>query len=220
MADTRDLLTLPEAKKALRIHIGDSTDDDLLASYITAVSRELDRIAGHTVALSVTDELHDGTNSSGRGYRHKIILRHRPVISVATVVEHASGTPVSLVAETTTVQSTDAYMAERYDPDPDLYNGHIRRRSTGEDAWFEHGRQNIAVTYTAGRVASTTQVDARFKQAARIMLENLWRDREPGIETMGEFEVPRQSFPTFAIPNAVKHLLSEEIGQNQLFGIA
>lgn len=220
MADTRDLLTLAEAKQALRIGAGDSTEDDLLASYITAVSRELDRVAGHTVALTVTDELHDGTNSSGRGYRRKIILRHRPVIAVTTVIEHRSGNPLTLTPESTTQQPVDAYLADRYDPDPALFNGHIRRRTSGEDAWFEYGRQNIAVTYTAGRVASTSDVDARFKHAARITLENLWRDREPGLEAQGEFDVPRQSFPTFALPNAAKVLLAEEIGQNKLFGIA
>lgn len=220
MADSRDLLTLDEAKKIVRIHVGDSTDNDLLASYVTAASRLLDQWVGHTVAYSVTSELHDGTNSSGRGYRHKIILRHRPVLTVTTVVEHRSGVPATLSAETTTQQPVDAYLTQRYDPDPALMSGHIRRRASGEDAWFEYGRQNIAVTYTAGRVQSTTQVDARFKRAAAITLENLWRDREPGLETMGEYDVPRQSFPTFAIPNAVKHLLSEEYGQNKLFGIA
>jgi hypothetical protein len=69
-------------------------------------------------------------------------------------------------------------------------------------------------------VASTSQVDERFKRAAAITLQNLWRDREPGLEPMGEFDVPRSSFPTFAVPNAAEQLLSEEIGQNKTFGIA
>jgi len=219
MADARDLLTLDEGKRTLRIALSDSTEDDLLAAYITALSRGLDRIAGQTVASTYTAELHDGTNSSGRGHRHKIILRHRPVITVTTVIEHRAGDPLTLTAETTTQQPTDSYLADRYDPDPTLFNGHIRRRASGDDAYFDYGRQNIAVTYTAGRVASTTQVDARFKHAARLTLENLWRDREPGLEAQGEFDVPRQSFPTFAIPNAVRHLLSEEIGQAKLWGI-
>lgn len=220
MADPRDLLAIQEAKRALRIGTGDTSEDDLLASYITAVSRELDRVAGQTVSSTYTSELHDGTNSSGRGWRHKIILRHRPVLVVTTVIEHRSGNPLALLAETTTQLPADAYLADRYEPDPTLYNGHIRRRASGDDAFFQYGRQNIAVTYTAGRVQSTGQVDARFKHAARITLQNLWRDREPGLEQQGEFDVPRSSFPTFAIPNAVKQLLSEEIGQNKLFGIS
>lgn len=220
MADDRDILTLLEGKRALRIGEGDSKDDDVLPGYITAASRLLDKWAGYTVALSVTSELHDGTNRSGRGYRHKIILRRRPVLAVTSVIEHRNGDPLTLLAESTTQQPTDAYLADRYDPDPALMNGHIRRRTSGEDAWWEYGRQNIAVTYTAGRVASTSDVDERFKRACAITLENLWRDREPGLEDQGEFMAPRQSFPGMAIPKAVKQLLSEEIGQNKLFGIA
>ena len=220
MTDARDLLTRAEAKRALRIGSGDSSEDGLLDSYITAASRLVDRWAGQTVASTYTDELHDGVNRAGTGRRHKIILRHRPVITVTSVIEHRSGAAVTLTAETITQQPADAWLAERYDPDPTLSNGHIRRRSAGCDAWFEAGRQNIAVTYTAGRVQSTTQVDARFKRACALVLQNLWRDREPSLEAMGEYDVPRASFPTFAIPNAVKQLLSEEIGANKLFGIA
>lgn len=219
MADPVDLLTLAEAKRIGRIASTDSSEDDLLAAYITAASELLDEWAGPTVARTVTSELHDGTNSSGRGWRHKILLEHRPVIAVTTVIEHRSGDPLTLLVETTTQQPTDAYLADRYSPDPTLFNGHLRRRSSGEDAWWEYGRQNIAVTYMAGRVASTSDVSARFKRACAITLQNLWRDREPSLEAQGEFEVPRASFPTFAIPNAVRHLLSKEIGQNQLFGL-
>lgn len=208
MADPRDLLELNVAKKMLRISTVDSSEDDILAGYITAVSRALDRWVGPTVAYTVTDEPHDGTNSSGRGYRSVIILRHRPVLAI---------TSVSTMGATL---ATSEWVADRYDPDPLLYSGMVRRRAGDSDAWWDYGRNNIAVTYTAGRVASTTLVDERFQRAAAICLENMWRDREPGLETQGEFDVPRQSFPTFALPRAAMQLLSEEIGQNKLFGIA
>ncbi len=51
------------------------------------------------------------------------------------------------------------------------------------------------------------------------MLENLWRDREPGVEDQGEFVVPRQSFPAFAMPRAAAQLLVREMGQQETFGI-
>lgn len=220
MADSRDILTLPEAKRILRIHEDDTLEDDVLAVYITAASRLLDQHAGHTVAYTSTSERHDGTNNSGRGYRSKITLHHRPVLTVTTVVEHRNGNPLTLAAETSTSQPSDSYLVDRYDPDPILFNGVVRRRGSGEDARWEYGRQNIAVTYTAGRVQTTTQVDARFKRACGIVLENLWRDREPGLEAQGEFDVPHQSFPTFALPRAAAQLLSEEMGQAKLWGIA
>lgn len=220
MADARDLLTLAEAKRILRLSPGDASQDLELEAYVTAASRAMDSHFGNTVALSVTGEVHDGTNRSGRGYRHVIVLRHRPVTAVASVVEHRAGSPLTLAGETATGQPTDAYLADRYEPDPTLYSGFLRRRASGQDAWFDYGRGNIAVTYTAGRVASTAAVDPRFKRACGLILANLWRDREPGLETQGEFDVPRQSYPTFAIPNAAKQLLSEEWGQHEVHGVA
>lgn len=208
MADDRDIIDLAYAKRVLRISGTDTSKDDLLAGYITASSRMLDRHAGHTVAYSVTDELHDGTNASGRGYRQMIILRHRPVIEITAV------------SESGVVLTDSDWMAGRYDPDPTLFSGIVRRRAGDADAWWNYGRDNLSFTYTAGRSVSTGAVDERFQRACAIVLENLWRDREPSLETMGEYDVPRQSFPTFAMPNAVKHLLSEEMGQNKTFGIA
>lgn len=220
MADTRDILTLPEAKRIIRRAGTDTIDDDELTIYVTAASRLLDRHAGYTVAYTSTSELHDGTNNSGRGYRSKIILRHRPVLSVASVIEHGNGSPLTLTAETASTKPAESYLVDRYDPDPTLGNGILRRRAGGLDGWFEYGRSNISVTYTAGRVQTTTQVDVRFKRACGIVLENLWRDREPGLEAMGEFDVPRQSFPTFAMPRAAAQLLTEEMGQVKAFGIS
>ena len=88
MSDPRDILTLAEGKRVLRVHVGDSNEDDELAIYITASARILDEHAGHTVAMTTTSDLYDGTNKSGRGYRSKIILRHRPILTVTSVIEH------------------------------------------------------------------------------------------------------------------------------------
>lgn len=220
MADPRDILTLPEAKRVLRIAPTDTSEDDELEIYITAASRGMDQHFGNTVALSVTDELHDGLNPSGKGYRDKVILRHRPVISIATVTEYRNGSPTTLVQETVTSQPGDAFLGDRYDPDPTLFNGIVRRRGSGYAEGYEPGRQNIAVTYTAGRVQSTSQVDPRFKRACGMVLANLWREREPGVVTQDEFEVPHQSFPAFFIPNAARMLLAEEWGQHYMGGVA
>lgn len=213
-----DLLTLDEAKRALRISAVDPTDDDLVAGYIAAVSQLIDRVAGHTIASTITGEVHDGSTVTGRGTRERILLAHRPVLSIAEVTERVGVDTTVLVPETAT-QPGD-WLADRYAPDPGLMSGWLRRRAGGCDSCWAAGRQNIAVTYTAGRVQTVADVDPRFKRAAAITLQNLWRDREPSLEQLGEFDTPRASFPTFALPNAARQLLSEEIGQNLVFGIA
>jgi len=219
-ADDRDILTLAEGKRVLRIAMTDTTQDDELEVYITASSRTMDEHFGHTVALTVTGELHDGLSPSGHGWRHKIILDKRPVTSIATVVEYRQGDSTTLTAESTTTQPADAYLPERYDPDRALLSGVIRRRSGGWDHHWETGRSNIEVTYTAGRVATTADVDRRFKRACGLVLANLWREREPGVVTEDEFTVPHQSFPAFAIPMAVKAVLAAEWDPPMLEGIA
>jgi hypothetical protein len=77
---------------------------------------------------------------------------------------------------------------------------------------FYPGKGNIFVTYTGGRYGSTAAVDPRFKEAAYIMLRNLWTTEEPTVQINagGEVATPGGRFPTFAVPNAARDLLLDE----------
>lgn len=195
MADTLDLVTLAEAKSAL--NIVDTTHDTELASFITAVSRRLDDLCGPIVKRTVTDELHAGGTES-------VILRQAPAAESATttitsVKEYSAGTATTLTAETVTTSTTDDYS---FDPT----TGVLRRRSTWSNRDF--ATQNVVVTYSAGRYASTAAVDPKFKQAAGIMLAHLWRSTQ-GIS--GRFGPGEVLTTPFALPNAVVDLLAGEI---------
>ena len=203
-----DLLTADEAKRVLHINEIDSSDDDELAIYITAASELVDEHIGPTVARPITGEVHDGLNRAQTGYRSVLVLRHRPVIQIGSVT-------VDGVALT----QTDDYHADPYPLSQTLFSGILRRRYGPVTGSWDYGTGNIVCSYTAGRVASTTSVPARFKRACGIVLENLWRDREPGVEDMGEFIVPRQSFPAFAMPRAAAQLLVRERGYAETYGI-
>ncbi len=76
----------------------------------------------------------------------------------------------------------------------------------------------MKVNYLAGRAASTTTVDPRHKEAAALMLRNLWRSYEISTGNRDQYDVPIQSFPTFAVPKAVRDLLSEEVQDPVGFG--
>lgn len=210
MADTRDILTLAEAKNRLRIQ--DSTYDDELAAYITASSRLLDQWAGPTVQYTVTAEIHDGIVNGCA--RTEITLHTRPVSAVAQILEYTGTSATTLTQKTIGTSPTEGFFLGSYDPDPSLYSGVVIRTFDDHPYRWEPELGNISVNYTAGRAAGTTYVDARFKHAAAVVLENLWRDREFSISDVGEFDVPRQSFPGFAMPNAVKELLADEVGQH------
>lgn len=209
---TRDLLTLEEAKPYVGIDVGDSTQNDMLAVYVTAASQLLDEWVGPTVALSVSGEVHDGQKLTAAWRRKAVVLNHRPVITIGTVTEYNGTSPSVLTAETPGVDGD--YRAGRYDPDPALLSGILHlTTSTWINDW-------VVISYTAGRVSSTTSVQPRFKQACGIVLENLWRDRQIGTVQFDEYDIPKASFPGFAMPNAARQLLIREYGQHEPYGIA
>lgn len=202
MADDLDLLTLDEAKDALKIDLTDNRKDDVLPRYITAVSRFLDQRVGPTVAREVT-ESHDGGDC-------EIKLRHRPVRSVTSVTEYRGGT-ATVVSASTAAAPVHGYMAEPYPPDPTLLNGVLLRTTGTTSTRWPAGHLNVAVVYEAGRYETTAAVDDRFKQAAAICLINMWRDQQQSAGGFGEFDVPVAAFPTFALPKAVADLLADEL---------
>lgn len=197
MADTLDLISSAEAKLALNIDSTDTSQDTELAAYVTAVSRMIDKAFGPVVVRTLTSESHDGGGSTIR-------LKHRPVSSVTAVSEFTYTTQQALAAESTSAKTANDYLLE-------AAQGVLRRRHNDSDASFAAGRQNVQVTYVAGRYSSTGSVDAKFKQAAAISVSNLWRrEQGGGTETFGGV-IPGQSIPGFGLPFVVMDLLSDEM---------
>lgn len=198
MAATDWLGTL-EASYALGLgatDIATAKTGTLLATAITAVSEALVERVGPMVYGTVTGELHDG----GYGW---VYLDQHPVQGVVQVVEYDSTTASTLTAESNSSKPDTSYLAT-------LASGKIERRNGGAAAWFPAGRANVYVTYVAGRYASTATVGQRYKEAAAIMLKNVWRTYESQAATLNEFDVPQAAFPRFGIPNSVKDLLADE----------
>lgn len=193
MADLFDVLALAEAKQILSIGSVDTTDDVNLARAVTAVSRRLDELVGPVVQRPVSGEMHNG------GYC-TVELLQAPVAAVTAVTENG----------VVLVEGTD-WVGDRYKPDPALYDGFIVRRSGNYDIPFTSGRLNVVVSYTAGRYADTATVGAVYREAAGLMLRNLWRSYQESVGQVGEFDTPVQNFPAFAVPNAVRDLLHTEV---------
>lgn len=198
---TLDVLSLPEAKAALNLN-GTTQYDAELPGWITAASLTLERYVGPIVRRDVT-ELVDG----GAG---DLWTRYRPVTSFTTVTEYVDTTGTVLTRETNVLKPDSSYFAEPYGPDPTLFSGRLRRRSAGSDQWFESGRRNVEIVYVAGRYATTSAVDERFKLAAKLILANLWNSQRPNLAQTGEFEIPQSNFPRFAIPHAVREIMGDE----------
>lgn len=209
MADTLDVLTLAEAKTALGIAA--ATWDTVLAQYVTAVSRQLDKLCGPIVARTVTTEPHDGG-----GYT--IRLHRRPVYTITTVTEYAQTTGTTLTAETNATKTASNYLHDG--TLTTVVSGTLRRRASGSDLRFADGRRNIDVTYDAGRAATTAAADAKFKNAASMVLRSIWvGEQAMGSETTGA--VPEGVLSVLYGPpmlNKVSAMLTGEILDGVLSG--
>lgn len=201
---TTDVLTAAEARQALRVGVNDTTNTSLLTAAVSAVSVMLDDVCGPIVQRAVTGERHDGGDAD-------IWLDQWPVTEITTLTEYQGSTAVALTEETAGTSPAAGFYAERYRPGTAAYSGRVFRRSGGADRGFYPGRGNVVATYTAGRFESTTNVDERFKGAARVVLENLWQQFRDSVDRSGEFETPMTAFPRFGLPNAAKELLADEL---------
>lgn len=169
MADTLDLLTLAEGKTAINMSSTNDDHDTKLAQAITAVSRIIDDMCGPVVVRTVTTETHDVSGTTVR-------LARWPVTSITTVREARAGS-ISTLSAVAFGATTDGYLAPTWSRDPSLLSGVLhRRRFGGVYAWGSE----VEVTYVAGRYATTSVVDARFKEAAGAVLRRLWK-RESGV---------------------------------------
>lgn len=209
MADT-DVLSMTEAKQALGIGSVDTTRDGDLTRLISAASARLDEAIGPVVQRDVTHLVDGG--------RPRLELPLGPVSAVSAVTEYQGTSAVTVTQETAGSFPSDGWVGERYDPDASLLSGVLVRRSGGSNTCWYPGTANISVEYTAGRVQATADVDPRHKEAAVLILRNLWRSYENSVGGVEEFDSPFQSYPTFALPNAVKDLLARELQTHVGFG--
>lgn len=180
MAEATDILTLAEARTALNQGTQTSNDTEI-AAIVTAISERLDDNEdglGPVIIRQLPQQTYDGAGTC-------IQLTSWPVHSVSAVTEDGTALAVA-------------------DYHIDTEKGLLYRQSGDYDKAWCVGRDNIAVTYKAGRYASTETVPEKFKQGARLFLKHQWAAEQWGQETIGEFDVPQVRFPAFAVPNAVR----------------
>lgn len=201
--DPLDVLTLYEAKEELGIGLSDTSKDGVLARKITAVSQRLDQACGPIVQRTVTGEVLEGGG-------HEAWVKFGPVFSWTTVAEYSGTVAQVLDPEDYDTQPAYGYVAQRGGTPTSVYSGRLSRRSAGGSLVFPVGPEAVRVTYVAGRYVDTAGVDALFKEAAAVMLQNAWRPQEAAVQSLGEFDVPAQNFPRFGIPNYVRDMLAEE----------
>lgn len=187
---TLDILTENEASQA-----ASGVDTALLSGeltrMVTAVSARIDELVGPVVQRAVT-EYHDGGGV--------IRPRQTPTASITTLKHWDNSTLTSYTEDTWGVAgNADGFLVEQSGSYP--HDVTIVRRSSGVSVDWPSGRRNLELVYVAGRAASTTAVDARYKEAAAEVLRRLW-DRESsawsrGSDPFDDVTVSRRFFRAF-----------------------
>lgn len=152
-----DLLTLDEAKLAIAISDNNTAYLDTIETMVSAVSAMIDSFCGPVVERQIVGELH-------RTRTRTVWLKCRPVASI-TQVRSASGGVVETVPPLAFGDSGDGYRV-------DLEDGRLDRT---EGCWGDE----VEVTYTAGRFATTDDVAPKFKECAAAILRRLWKREAP-----------------------------------------
>lgn len=174
-----DILSLPDARTALRLPTADTSNDtDLTATYIPAVTAIVEDIAGPQTT-------HNGMTWTADGGTTAILLP-----SVVTAV-------TSVVESGATLVANNDYVV-------DLNSGIVYRGSTSAPTVFVPGRQNVVITYNAVVTAPKNVV-----LAARIILAHLWQaDQQGARPDFGSNDVEIVTTPSgYAIPRRAAELL-------------
>ena len=178
------VLSLQDAKDTLNIPQSRTADDDKIQRKIATIEANIEKMIGGPV---ITRSIANERVKVGSGYR-TLVVRYRPLVSVTSIVDVASGTSLALD-----------------DLDPDLATGVIRRKL--QLPFWSRGPFYL-ITYTAGL---GTAVPQGIEEAAGIILQHLWEVERGGATPVigfgGEETVTLPGWG-FAIPNRAAELLS------------
>lgn len=149
-----DILTIGDARKALRLAAADTASDaDITDTYIPAMAAIVEDVVGPVMSRSLTFTTDGG----------------RPTIDLPTAF-----TSVTSVTESGTV------LVEGTDFVTDPASGLIHRGSSAGRSWFAAGVRNVTVVYSAGYAAAAGNVLPNHRLAARIILRQMWQSDQQG----------------------------------------
>ena len=189
------LVSLFDVKDHLRIPSTDRTRDARLVRMIDAIAPVVEGITGPMLQRIYQNETYDG----GAWF---ISLKHRPVVSVASVVEYRGPIPYTL----TQVPTPDLGTIYSYMFEPP---GRIVRRTVGGGITpFPPGADAVFVTYTAGWVTIPNNVREGALELIRINFQQTELGGRPAWGTDVADTMAGQQMLGFYVPNRVKELLA------------
>lgn len=205
MTAIAEIVSLADAKRHLRMTT--TADDAELTDTIAEATAIVEDIIGPCLARVITDESHDGGTEN-------ITLRTTPIVSVESVTVWVAQTPYvhtyDPLAVNTTFHTFGWRAAGPYE------SGTIVFTSSGFPVPSFIGRQNVLVSYTAGR----SSLSPTIVRGSKELIRHLWetqRGRSMGRPVPGYDEQLTTTASGYTVPNRVLEALR---GQMMTPGIA
>ena len=191
------IISLAQARNAIRALPSQTADDEDLRLVIAAATGPMEDICGPIIARNC-DEWHDGGGTMIR-------LLQAPAISITTVTEsYGAG-----YFRTLTQQDLDAGSFDAFGYTVDLADAILTRRISGAAGRFADGRRNVHVTYVAGRAT----IPPNIIRATRRLVRWLWQTEMQGISrpTSGQAVEATSTTPSgYRVPPSVIELCAAE----------
>jgi len=186
---TEDIVTIAEARGAIRLGFDDVSLEPELTRIITSASRLIDHHFGCMVVRTVTAELHDDP------CRPLLQLRQGPVSSITTVTVDGTALTAGQTQIVAGGYGETICRVNSYTPAP----------------WYSRRLQGISVTYVAGRYATTSVVPAVVKDACILQVRHMWRPTQHGLaeNVAGEYDTAATAGVPSGLARGVKQLLAE-----------
>ena len=210
------IVTLQDAKSLLNIPASTLIYDDKLTTVIDAVTEVVEGIVGPVIARNY-DEWYDGGTDT-------VVLRHRPVIAIATVTEWQGSVSYTLNDATPPGDVMDAfgYM-------PFLDRGVIQRTAYGVPSWFASlpwwaartpawytgqpnragvGLGRVHVVYQAGYMTAPNSIQLGAFEIIRDYWESTQRGDGSGRPVPGRDDLaPDEQYQSFFVSARARELL-------------
>ena len=197
MADTLDVVTLDEARAALRLGQTDTKLQPQLERLITSASYLLDQNYGPMVRREITETI----RSSDRQSSDELFLTRYPVASVT-----------SITIDDTVLDASEYEL--RLEGGQSF--GVIARLSNGVRVSWSNEAE---VVFVAGRMTTTTdtsQLAAHCKQGAILQIQHMLRPMQHGVGETNEFDTAA----VFANTQGLARGLNEHFHGLRRIGIA
>ena len=191
------LVGLGEVRDHLNIPSTDRTHDAELLRMLDGITPVVESITGPVVQRVIQNETYDGGNFF-------ISLRHRPIVSVQSVVEYRGPIPYPLQQVTTPDLGTIySYMVEP--------GGRIVRRTVGGGITpFPPGADQVFVSYTAGYSQVPANIRLGALELLRVNYQQTQQGGRPAYGTGSGLSDDYAGYQMlgFFVPNRVRELLA------------